>query len=162
MGFLISLEPGNHWTKSQSLSHSPEKYCYPWLVTLILKRIPCVGSTVAADISLNSLAPGRFERNLRKVLFKLILMIGGLGIFCKIALRWMSTDLIDDKSTLVQVMAWCHQATSHYLNLCWPRSVSPYGVTRPQWVKSYSLDLCYVIVLIKSYKPHPVGNWHPF
>ena len=22
-------------------------------------------------------------------------------------------------STLVQVMAWCHQATSHYLNQCW-------------------------------------------
>ena len=26
----------------------------------------------------------------------------------------------DDKSTLVQVMAWCRQATSHYLNQCWP------------------------------------------
>ena len=53
---------------------------------------------------------------------------------CEIALKWMSLDLIDDKSTLVQVMAWCHQATSHYLSQCWPRSLSPYGVTRPQWV----------------------------
>ena len=34
-----------------------------------------------------------------------------------------------------QVMAWCHQATSHYLSQCWPRSMSPYGVIRPQWVK---------------------------
>ena len=33
-------------------------------------------------------------------------------------------------------MAWCRQATSHYLSQCWPRSVSPYGVTRPQWVNS--------------------------
>ena len=33
-------------------------------------------------------------------------------------------------------MAWCHQATSHYLSQCWPRSLSPYGVTRSQWVKS--------------------------
>ena len=33
-------------------------------------------------------------------------------------------------------MAWCHQAPSHYLSQCWPRSLSPYGVTRPQWVKS--------------------------
>ena len=33
-------------------------------------------------------------------------------------------------------MAWCHQATSHYLSQCWPRSLSPYDVTRPQWVKS--------------------------
>ena len=27
----------------------------------------------------------------------------------------MPPDLINDKATLVQVMAWCHQATSHYL-----------------------------------------------
>ena len=32
-------------------------------------------------------------------------------------------------------MAWCRQATSHYLSQCWPRSLSPYGFTRPQWVK---------------------------
>ena len=44
-------------------------------------------------------------------------------------------DLTDDKSTLVQVMAWSRQATSHYLDQCWPRSPTPYGVTRPQWVK---------------------------
>ena len=52
----------------------------------------------------------------------------------EIALRWMWQDLTDDKSTLVEVMAWCRQATSHYLNQCWPRSMLPYGVTRPQWV----------------------------
>ena len=46
----------------------------------------------------------------------------------------MPRDLIDDKSTLVQVMAWCRQATSHYLNQCWPKYPMPYGVTRPQWV----------------------------
>ena len=37
-------------------------------------------------------------------------------------------------STLVQVMAWCRQATNHCLNQCWPRSTI--GVTRPHWVKS--------------------------
>ena len=42
----------------------------------------------------------------------------------------------DGQSTLVQVMAWCRQATSHYLSQCWLRSLMPYGVTRPQWVKS--------------------------
>ena len=31
---------------------------------------------------------------------------------------WSSTD----KSTLVQVMAWCRQATCHYLSQCWTRS----------------------------------------
>ena len=28
------------------------------------------------------------------------------------------------KLKLVQVMAWCHQATSHYLNQCWPSAMS--------------------------------------
>ena len=51
----------------------------------------------------------------------------------------MPQDLTDDKSTLVQVMAWCRQATSHYLNQRWPRSLTSYGVTRPQWVKCHKL-----------------------
>ena len=46
----------------------------------------------------------------------------------------------DDKSTLVQVMAWCRQTTSHYLSQCWPSSMSPYGVIRPQWVNIQLLD----------------------
>ena len=46
----------------------------------------------------------------------------------------MPQNVTDDKSTLVQVMAWCRQATSHYLNQCWLISPMPYGVTRPQWV----------------------------
>ena len=48
----------------------------------------------------------------------------------------MSLDLTDDKSTLVQVMAQCRQATSHYLSQCWPRSLSPYGFTRLQCVNN--------------------------
>ena len=84
----------------------------------------------------NSLAPGRFERNFRKLIFQLILVIDGWSISCKIVVKWMPMDLTDDKSTLVQIMAWCRQATSHYLSQCWPRSLSPYGVIRPQWVKA--------------------------
>ena len=58
------------------------------------------------------------------------------GVFLK-KLPWMPLNLTDDKSTMVLVMAWCHQATSHYLSQCWPRPVSPCGVTRPQWVNFY-------------------------
>ena len=86
---------------------------------------------------LNSLAPGRFEWNFRYIIFKLISVTDGWCISCKIALRWMPLDLTNDKPTLVQVMAWCRQATSHYLRQCWPRFMSPYGVTRPQWVNWY-------------------------
>ena len=46
----------------------------------------------------------------------------------------MSLDLTDDELILVQVMAWCRQATSHYLNECLPTSLIPFGITRPQWV----------------------------
>ena len=54
-------------------------------------------------------------------------------------LRWSGLikaepDLTDNKSTWVQVKAWCRQATSHYLSQCWPRSMLSFGVTRPQWV----------------------------
>ena len=38
-------------------------------------------------------------------------------------------------------MAWCCQATSHYLSQCWPRSMSPYGITRPQWVKELAFPV---------------------
>ena len=31
-------------------------------------------------------------------------------------------------------MPWCRQATSHYLSQCWPRSMLPHCITRPQWV----------------------------
>ena len=67
-------------------------------------------------------------------------MTVGCDVSSEIALRWTSLDLGDDKSTLVQVMAWCRQATSHYLHQCWPRSLASYGITRPQWVNMYYID----------------------
>ena len=62
----------------------------------------------------------------------------------------MPQDLIDDKSTLVQVMAWCRQATNHYLSQCWTRSLSPYGVTRPQWVNSLGPSDAYCVGKLNS------------
>ena len=43
-------------------------------------------------------------------------------------------------------MVWCHQATSHYLTQCLPRSASTYGVTRLQWVKILWNCLCYYCI----------------
>ena len=53
----------------------------------------------------------------------------------KNAFRWMSLVYTYDELTLVEVMAWCPQRTSHCLSQCWPRSLPPYDVTRSQWVK---------------------------
>ena len=64
------------------------------------------------------------------------------GISYEIALRWLSLDLTDEKSTLVQLMAWCRQASSHYLSQCWPSSMLPYGITRPQWINSLLTSPC--------------------
>ena len=48
----------------------------------------------------------------------------------------MLHDLFEDMPSLVWVMAWCQQTTSHYLILCWPRSLLQYFVTRPPMVSS--------------------------
>ena len=80
----------------------------------------------------NSLSPGRSECDSKNVIFNLVLLIGIFRSSRDNALRWMPQDLTDDKSTLVQVMAWCRQTTSHYLSQCWLSSLSPYGVARPQ------------------------------
>ena len=52
----------------------------------------------------------------------------------KLPLKWILQGLDQVVSALVQVMAWCLQATSHCLNQCWPSSVIPFDVTRGQWV----------------------------
>ena len=96
---------------------------------------------------INSLAPGRFKWNFGYIIFKLALVTDGWVISCEIPVSWMSLNLPDNKSTLVQVMAWCCQATSHYLSQCWPRSMSPNGITRPQWFNQWNQTLWYESLL---------------
>ena len=109
-------------------------YLNLWWSSLLMNICDTQPQWVKVVKKFNPLAPGRLERNFREVIFKLFSVIGGWGIFCEIVLIWRPLDLTEDKLTLVQVMAWCYQATSHYLSQCWPRSLLPYGVTRPQWV----------------------------
>ena len=56
-------------------------------------------------------------------------------------------------------MAWCCQATSYYLNQCCPRSLSPDGVTRPQWVNDTAW-WCYNVVNFfqNPQKRHPIAR----
>ena len=37
---------------------------------------------------------------------------------------WMPQKFTIEKPALVQVMAWCHRATSHYLSQCSPKAMS--------------------------------------
>ena len=81
----------------------------------------------------NSLASGRRDSNFLSKLFRLIIQNSRLVTCCEIALRWMPQNLSYEKSSFVQVMAWGCQAKSHYLSPCWPRSMFPYGITKPQY-----------------------------
>ena len=107
-------------------------------VVILTKLLPHANGLTLKSVgdNINSLALGKFEWNFSYVIFKWILVIHGWGISCEIVLIWMSQDFTDDQSTLVQVMAWCHQAPSHYLSQCWPCTLSSYGITKPQWVSN--------------------------
>ena len=113
-----------------------------------------------SNFTFNSLDPGWFQCNFRKVIFKLTQVNGGWGISYEIALRWMPQHFTDDKSIMVQVMAWCRQATSHYLSQCWPRSLSPYGAARPQWVKGKQTVKTWNISCRLTSQILKVGYWY--
>ena len=85
---------------------------------------------------MNSLVLVRWGGNFKRVIFKLITQNSSLGTWSEIVLRQMPQNLTNEKSALVQVMAWCRQATSHYLTQYWSRFMSKYGITRPQRVNS--------------------------
>ena len=80
------------------------------------------------------LAPRRSGYDFKNAISNLVSPIDVFRSSHHNATRWMQRNLTDDKSTMVQVMAWCIQVTNHYLSQCWPRSMSPYVVTRPQFV----------------------------
>ena len=88
------------------------------------------------ETNIISMAPGRCASYFKNVLFNLSInaKINIWGTPREIALSWMPQNFINKKSKLVQIMAWCGQATRHCLSQCWHRSMSPYGVTMPQWV----------------------------
>ena len=58
-----------------------------------------------------------------------------LGTCTEHALRWITQNPTKENLTLVQVMIWCHQATSHYLkcSMLISRSMLPCDVTGSQW-----------------------------
>ena len=62
---------------------------------------------------LNSLAPGRCGNDIKSVISEVILQIEFMDT-CETTFRWMPENVFYDQWTLVQVMAWCCQATSHY------------------------------------------------
>ena len=62
-------------------------------------------------------------------------------------------------------MAWCCQATSLYPSQCWPRSMAPYGVTRPQYIKHHYVSFSQIKSLViadgwsPSFRGHDCWWW---
>ena len=73
-----------------------------------------------SSLLVNLLAPGW------RINFKSINLGQRLWIRFMIIHSWMPQNTTDDKSTLVQVIAWYQLATSNYLSQHWPRSQSPW------------------------------------
>ena len=124
-------------TRTRTRTHVIIKYSYSYSDSHILQVLILVlvlVNLVLAPALVNPLAHERCWSNFTSASFKIILQIDILSTPSDIGLSWVPLNLTDGKSTLVQVMAWCCQATTHYLIQCWPRSISPYGITGPQWV----------------------------
>ena len=77
----------------------------------------------------NLLAPEGCGSHSVSIIFILIIQNSSLGIHNEIAFRWMLQNLINKRSTLVQVMG-CYSRDLHH---CWPRSMLLF---RPQWVRA--------------------------
>ena len=56
-------------------------------------------------------------------------------------------------------MTWCCQATSHYLSQCSPSSMSPCGITRPQWVNYVSSSDTWALSWAINSSPPSAGGW---
>ena len=69
------------------------------------------------------LAPWRCGNKYKTICFKLNIQNSSMGTCNEICLRWMPQNLTNEKSTLIQVLAWCPKATNHYLSQCWPRTM---------------------------------------
>ena len=102
---------------------------------VLLDAEACTGAVENDSWIINLLIPGIYENHFKSMIFKLIIETSSLGIRCEIRFGWMF-QIHTNKSTLVQVITWCRQATSHYLNQCWRRSMSSYSVTRPQRIST--------------------------
>ena len=93
-------------------------------------------------LNFHSVAAGGCDNNFQSMIFKLIIQNSSWIPCREIVLKWMPQNFTDVNSTMVQVMAWCRQATSHYPSQCWSRSLSPFDINKPQLVNSLAPGWC--------------------
>ena len=73
------------------------------------------------------IGPGRSGCDFKSILSNLVWLISVFRSGQDDALRWMPQNLTDDKSELVQVIAWCREPINYDLNQRWHSCMSQYG-----------------------------------
>ena len=111
-----------NWTLRNKLQWNSNQNTKLFIHENAFENVVCkMAAILSRGEELTHWPPGRYDRIFRSMIFKLIVQDSTLGTHIRI-----QQNLSNETSTLVQVMAWCHQAPSHYLSQCWPRSMSPY------------------------------------
>ena len=87
---------------------------HPWYLPVIINLV-ILGFHFIHKLT----GPGRLGCNLKFIIFKHCIQLDIMCISYKIVGWCKPDDLLDDMEILVKVMAWCRQATSHYLHQNW-------------------------------------------
>ena len=93
------------------------------------------------------MSPDRCWSKFTSVCFKLISWINISTISSETGLRAVPLKLID-KTTLVQVMTWCHQVTNHNMSQCWPRHMAPYHKCISVSVRLWNTKLAQILEIL--------------
>ena len=112
---LITLRVTCVWETSYDQMTAPGKF----IVGVVTLR-PLLASMN------NSLVPVKTRWDICDTQFGVLifnLVMSEVGISNDIVSKWLPLNLTDDKSILVQIVAWCRKATSHYPSQCWPSSM---------------------------------------
>ena len=133
---------------------------YTGSTNIVLEWLVAVTCILVLLFRLNPLVPVLLM-NFREVTFKPYIVINGLTIPCKIALRWILLDVTDYKSTLAQVMVCCPQATNHYLSQCWPIYVAIWRHF-PLWINDVIWLRRSLSILVHARTKLPLFCWQYF
>ena len=133
----FSAKQKDLWNKKEAMEYENfvklqfYRTCCGWIICSVTSLRPQRWSlNLWIFHHISSLVLERSGCDFKKSVLNHVLLIGTSTFRCSHvnAIRYMNAIGLTDKSTLVQVMAWCRQATSHYLSQCGPRPISLFGV----------------------------------
>ena len=79
---------------------------------------------------------GRCGSNLQRIISNWLYRIVAWALTLKLfSCAWYRTSSMINQYFFEHVMVWCRQTAIHCLGQCWPGSMSPNGVNRPEWDK---------------------------